>query len=187
MCSCVHSSVMVIPKGLLGIFWNGTLQPHLCYDWPHPQYALYYVHNSVPHKVTIFSITLGEKICILVTTDPLSGVKIKILKKKIFRDEAAGTRIIQMSCKLFFITSGALRQRRAKCRNSLHKLNQSLQQSKFDSLTECCIFKNRPFLKIQSVSSESMKFVQYLHDIDPRKVYAFICCPFLFCHWEMKS
>lgn len=77
---------------------------------------------SVPHKMTTVPITPGENFAFWslgrCPTDPLNGIKIRNLKNKKSRDETAGTRTMHMSCKLFFITVGALRQASSKLQES---------------------------------------------------------------------
>lgn len=83
-------SVMVISKGLLGLFEIGTLQPILLFDCLYPQYIHYILHfackMSLLHKMTTVPITLGENIVFWslgrYPADPLSGIKIRNLKKK---------------------------------------------------------------------------------------------------------
>lgn len=118
-------SVMVTSKGLLGLFEIGTLQPIL-FHCLYPQYIHYILHfackMSLLHKMTTVPITLGENIVFWslgrYPADPLSGIKIRNLKKKKCKDEASGARTMHVSCKLFCITVGALRQASSKLQES---------------------------------------------------------------------
>lgn len=130
-------SVMVISKGLLGLFEIGTLQPIL-FHCLYPQYIHYILHfackMSLLHKMTTVPITLGENIVFWslgrYPADPLSGIKIRNLKKK----NAEMKLQVPEQCMCPANCSVSLWElwdkHPASCKNPLSTLNQRKQQWK---------------------------------------------------------